>query len=248
MPDGPMVALHSPMSARNRNSRIRTCVRRFLLGLLLFPVLTVIGFRWIPPPTSAFMIERRFAGETAGVKKSGVRYQWVSWDSISPEIALAVISAEDQKFPHHRGFDLESIQEAVGEKVRGGRLRGASTISQQVAKNLFLWPGRSYMRKGLEAGFTALIELFWPKQRILEVYLNIAEFGDGIYGVEAAAKAFWGKTAAGISREEAALLAAVLPSPRRLRAADPSDYVIERTLWIQDQMEQLGGHTYLEQL
>ena len=228
------------------NPRTRRCLKQSLLAALLLPVLTVVALRWIPPPTSAFMIERRLSSPVSSA--TSLRYQWAGWRSISPEVALAVIAAEDQKFPYHRGFDLESIRSAVEDKARGGRLRGASTISQQVAKNLFLWPGRSYLRKGLEAGFTALIELTWPKRRILEVYLNVAEFGDGIYGVRAAARAYWGKTPSQISRQEAAVLAAVLPSPRRMNPGNPSEYVLERAQWIEEQMEQLGGRTYLEQL
>ncbi len=226
--------------------RTRRYLKQSLLAALLVPVLTVLALRWVPPPTSAFMIERRLSSPASDATR--LRYQWVAWRAISPEVALAVMAAEDQKFPYHRGFDLESIRNAVEDKARGGRLRGASTISQQVAKNLFLWPGRSYLRKGLEAGFTALIELTWPKRRILEVYLNVAEFGDGIYGVRAAARAYWAKTPAQISRQEAALLAAVLPSPRRMNPGTPSEYVLERARWIEEQMEQMGGRTYLEQL
>jgi monofunctional biosynthetic peptidoglycan transglycosylase len=161
---------------------------------------------------------------------------------------LAVVAAEDQKFPHHWGFDFESIADAVQEKGARGRPRGASTISQQVARNLFLWPGRSYLRKGLEAYFTVLLELLWPKRRILEVYLNVAEFGDGIYGIAAAAQAFFGKRPADLGRAEAALLAAVLPNPRRLHARNPSAYVRERALWIEEQMIHLGGPAYLQSL
>jgi monofunctional biosynthetic peptidoglycan transglycosylase len=153
---------------------------------------------------------------------------------------LAVVAAEDQKFPYHSGFDLESISDAVEDRLRGDRLRGASTITQQTAKNLFLWPGRSFVRKGLEAWFTMLLELCWSKARILEVYLNIAEFGRGIYGVEAAAGHFFGKPAADLGPGEAAVLAAVLPSPKRLHANRPSAYVQDRARWILEQMRMLG--------
>lgn len=161
---------------------------------------------------------------------------------------LAVVASEDQKFPHHWGFDLEAISDAVENNLKGRRLRGASTITQQVAKNLFLWSGRSFVRKGLEAYFTVLLELLWSKNRILEVYLNIAEFGDGIYGVGIAAEAFYGKRPSGLTRSESAIMAAVLPSPRKLKVRDPSAFVIERAGWIEQQMEQLGGIEYIRKI
>ena len=166
----------------------------------------------------------------------------------SSSTGVAVIASEDQQFPFHTGFDFNSIREAVRASERGKRLRGASTISQQVAKNLFLWPGHSFIRKGLEAYFTVLIETLWPKERILEMYLNIAQFGDGIYGVQAAAQRFWHKPASRLSSAEAASLAAVLPNPLRLHAERPSRYVIERRDWILAQMRDLGGAAYLRAL
>jgi monofunctional biosynthetic peptidoglycan transglycosylase len=172
----------------------------------------------------------------------------VAWDAISPYAGIAVIASEDQRFAEHWGFDLDSIQDAIEEREGGGRSRGASTISQQVAKNLFLWPGRSWLRKGLEAYFTVLIELLWSKQRILEVYLNVAQFGDRIFGVDAASRRFFGKRASALSAREAALLAAVLPNPVRMRADDPSPYVRERARWIQRQMQSLGGPGYLREI
>jgi len=168
-------------------------------------------------------------------------YKWVDWPDLSPNVALAVIASEDQRFFAHRGFDLDAIADAIDTFQAGGRLRGASTISQQVAKNLFLWPGRSLLRKGLEAYFTVLIEMLWPKRRILEVYLNIAELGPGVYGVGAASHRFFAKRPGALAPEEAALLAAVLPNPRRLDAQSPSHYVRERQRWILRQMRQLGG-------
>lgn len=168
-------------------------------------------------------------------------YQWTDWESIAPHAALAVIASEDQKFPDHHGFDVEAIQMAIDDARDGGRLRGASTISQQTAKNLFLWPGPSLFRKGLEAYLTILIELCWNKQRIVEVYLNVAEFGDGLFGITAASERFFGKAPAELTADDAALLAAVLPSPGRLRADDPSPYVQERQAWIRRHMRQLGG-------
>ncbi|HEX4387318.1 MAG TPA: monofunctional biosynthetic peptidoglycan transglycosylase, partial [Steroidobacteraceae bacterium] len=175
-------------------------------------------------------------------------YRWVSLEQISPHAAIAVIASEDQLFPLHAGFDFHSIREAVRASEHGKRLRGASTISQQVAKNLFLWGGHSFVRKGLEAYFTVLIELLWPKERILEMYLNVAQFGDGIYGVQAAAERFWHKPALALSSSDSALLAAVLPNPLRLHAERPSAYVISRRDWILGQMRDLGGASYLRAL
>jgi monofunctional biosynthetic peptidoglycan transglycosylase len=215
------------------------------LVLTIVPVLTM---RWVDPFTSAFMVRAQLQASTAGDEKYRTRYTWVDMDRISPHAAMAVIAAEDQQFPFHYGFDVESIRKAVEKNQRSKRVRGASTISQQVAKNLFLWPGRSYVRKGLEAWFTVLIELLWPKERILEVYLNVAEFGKGVYGVEAASRKFFGKSAARLTRSEAALLAAVLPNPRRLRVDRPSNYVRSRQSWIMGQMSGLGGTSYLQQL
>ena len=179
---------------------------------------------------------------------SPVHYRWTDWDEISPYAALAVVASEDQKFPSHWGFDLKSIQDALRERQEGGRLRGASTISQQVAKNLFLWPGQSFVRKGIEAYFTVLIEALWPKRRILEVYLNIAELGPGIYGVRAASETHFQLSPSELGPYEAAILAAVLPNPKQLDAERPSPYVRERAGWILDQMWGLGGIDYLNEL
>lgn len=223
-----------------------TFIGRVILAAFLASVAVVVCLRFIPPPTSAMMLERRWAGPLPGGKPLAIRYQWVDWGAISPEVGLAVVAAEDQKFPRHWGFDFASIAETVERAKMGHRLRGASTITQQVAKNLFLWSGRSYLRKGLEAYFTLLLELLWSKERILEVYVNIAEFGDGVYGVGAAAQTFLGKSPARLTRGEAALLAAVLPNPRRLSVRDPSAYVQERRQWIRGQMGQLGGVGYLK--
>jgi len=219
-----------------------------VLVLFMLSALPVFVLRWLHPLTSAFMLAasaEAWAGGDAGYR---TEYEWVSLEQISPHAAIAVIASEDQQFPFHAGFDFNSIREAVRESERGRRLRGASTISQQVAKNLFLWPGHSFLRKGLEAYFTVLIETLWPKERILEMYLNTAQFGRGIYGVEAAARRFWHKPALRLSSDEAALLAAVLPNPLRLHADRPSRYVLERRDWILGQMSDLGGAGYLREL
>jgi monofunctional glycosyltransferase len=216
-----------------------------LAFLVLASILSTLALRWIPPLTTAVMIERR-ASALWHHRPYQAWYRWVGWDRISPQAPLAVVASEDQKFADHHGFDVQAIQDAIDEHEKGARLRGASTISQQVAKNLFLWSGRSYLRKGLEACFTTLIELTWPKRRILEVYLNIVELGDGVYGVEAASQRYFRKPASRLRPEEAALLAAVLPNPLRLRADRPSAYVEERRAWILQQMGQIGGTSYLK--
>jgi monofunctional biosynthetic peptidoglycan transglycosylase len=236
------------VSKRTLLSRVRRILWRTLLAAVGVTVVTVLGLRWIPPPTSAFMVEDRLAHLFRGKHPRVIRYRWVDWGSISPEMRVAVVAAEDQNFPHHWGFDVESILDALQKQGKKRRLRGASTITQQVARNLFLWPGRSYVRKGLEAYFTVLIELLWPKRRILEVYLNVVEFGDGTFGVSAAARAFFGKRPTDLTRQEAALLAAVLPNPVRLDVRRPSEYVQERMRWIEGQMAQLGGPAYLRDL
>ena len=235
-------------STGQRGSFARRLLRLFGVLLVCWLALTaipVLVLRWLHPLTSAFMLEAQAQAALAGARRYHTEYQWVSLEHISPHAAIAVIASEDQTFPFHAGFDFDSIREAVRANERGKRLRGASTISQQVAKNLFLWPGYSFVRKGLEAYFTVLIEWLWPKERILEMYLNLAQFGDGVYGVQAAAEHFWHEPARRLSSEEAALLAAVLPNPRLMHPDRPSDYVIERRDWILEQMRGLGGESYL---
>ncbi len=235
---------------RHDSHALRTSLRWFgraAAALLLGSVLLVAALRWIDPPTTAFIVQHNWSVRASG---EGVpaRQTWVRLEAISPHMALAVMAAEDQRFPDHRGFDFESIGEALAEYRRGGRVRGASTISQQVGKNLFLWGGRSLLRKGVEAGVTVLLEALWPKERILEVYLNIARFGPDVYGAEAASQHYFGKSASSLSAAEAALLAAVLPNPVRFRVDTPSDHVRNRQQWILRQMRQLGGPAYLESL
>jgi monofunctional biosynthetic peptidoglycan transglycosylase len=219
----------------------------------LATALPVVAMRWMDPWYSAFMLDAALDASRAGRSNYQTDYRWADLEQISPHAALAVIASEDQFFPFHVGFDFKSIREAIRSNERQANrkhphIRGASTISQQVAKNLFLWEGRSYFRKGLEVYFTLLIEITWPKERILEVYLNVAQFGDGIYGVEAASQRFWHKPAARLNRYEAATLAAVLPNPVRLRADAPSEYVLARRDWIVGQMRGLGGASYLDEL
>lgn len=192
----------------------------------------VLPLRWIDPPTTAFMLQD-------DSDRKPVRYEWSAWENIGTTSPIAVVAAEDQKFASHFGFDLKSIRESVEDFNDGASLRGASTITQQVAKNLYLWPGRSFLRKGIEAYFTVLIEVTWPKKRILEIYLNIAEFGPGIYGVGAASEIYFGKSPIELSDAEAALLAAVLPNPKQLRVSQPTPYLLERRTWIIEQMQRL---------
>jgi len=209
---------------------------------------SVLLMRWVEPWTSAFIIGSRVDAWFAGDFDHANDYRWLDLEQISPHAAIAVIASEDQQFPFHAGFDFKSIREAIRHNARGKRVRGASTISQQVAKNVFLWRGRSYLRKGLEVWFTVLIEALWPKERILEVYLNVAQFGRGVYGVEAAAQRYYRKPAARLTRSQSATLAAVLPNPVRFRLDAPSRYVLARRDRILGQMRALGGPTYLRQL
>jgi monofunctional biosynthetic peptidoglycan transglycosylase len=227
-------------------------LRRWFLAILIaWLVLTVVPvllLRWIPPLTSAFMLEARVEALSAGDSGYATDYRWVSLEHISPHAAIAVIASEDQTFPFNYGFDFPSIRSAVRAAQRGRRLRGASTIAQQVARNLFLWPGRSFVRKGIEAWFTVLLEALWPKERILEVYLNIAQFGRGTYGVEAAARRFYHEPAARLSAGQAALLAAVLPNPVHWHVDRPSRFVAWKQQWILSQMRNLGGAAYLREV
>lgn len=217
---------------------------RSALLLVLASEVLVLALRWLPPPTTAFVMARRIDGWTGEAASVPIRRQWVAQSGIAPEMFLAVVAAEDQRFPDHHGFDLQAIGKALDDRERG-KIRGASTITQQVAKNLFLWSGRSFVRKGLEAWFTVLIELNWPKRRILEVYVNVAEFGDGVYGVQAASRQFFGRDARQLNAAQAARLAAVLPNPKHYSAARPGPYVLRRQRWIERQMIQLGGRNYL---
>ena len=235
---------------------MRTGVTAFLRRIFLRAVI-VLGVFWgggialfsvMPVPFSAVMVERQLGAWLSGDFGYVAHSDWVSMDEISPWMGLAVIAAEDQKFPEHWGFDVSAIEKALAHNERNeNRIRGASTLSQQTAKNLFLWDGRSWVRKGLEAGLTLGMETVWSKKRILTVYLNIAEFGDGVFGVEAAAQRYFHKPASRLSRSEAALLAAVLPNPLRFKANAPSGYVRSRQAWIMRQMRQLGGESFMRE-
>jgi monofunctional biosynthetic peptidoglycan transglycosylase len=205
------------------------------IAILLFvavPVVAVAAYRFLPPPVTPLMLIRAVEG-------APIRQRWVPLAQISPWLARAVVASEDARFCLHHGFDLEEIGAALERFRAGGRLRGASTISQQTAKNILLWPGGGFLRKGIEAYITELLELGWPKSRILEVYLNVIEWDDGVYGAEQAAEVHFHKPAAGLTRREAALLAAILPNPRALSAERPSRYIEERVATIEARMGQV---------
>lgn len=225
---------------------IKRIAWRVVLLLALFWGGGIVLFSFVPVPFSAVMVERQLSAWLSGDFHYVAHSDWVSMDEISPWMGLAVIAAEDQKFPEHWGFDVQAIEKALSHNERNeNRIRGASTLSQQTAKNLLLWDGRSWLRKGLEAGLTVGIETVWSKKRILTVYLNIAEFGEGIFGVEAAAQRYFHKPASRLTMSEAALLAAVLPNPIRFKADAPSGYVRSRQAWILRQMRQLGGESFM---
>lgn len=223
----------------------------------MFSLSLVLLLRFTPPLITGVMIERyletRFAQLSGTAKKrSGDslrhEYDWVPLKRIAPVMGLAVVTAEDQQFSEHFGFDWEAIAKAFEHNQKTKRIRGGSTISQQTAKNVFLWTGRSWLRKGLETYFTLLIETLWPKERILEVYLNVIEFGTGIYGVEAASQHYFNKSATKLTAQEAALLAAVLPNPHKYRVDRPSAYVLQRQNWILVNMHRIGGPDYIRNL
>lgn len=225
--------------ARKRRWIVRLAV--ILTGFLALGVAVTLPLRWFDPATTAFMLQ-----DDSG--RDPLLHEWQDWEQLGPAVALAVVAAEDQRFGSHFGLDLDSILDSIETAQDGGRVRGASTISQQVAKNLYLWPGRNLARKGLEAYFTLLLEACLSKKRILEIYLNIAEFGPGIYGVAAASRYYFGKPPSRLFDAEAALLAAVLPSPRRFRVDEPSDYVRERQSWILGQMQRLRREGWITTL
>lgn len=199
---------------KRRRSRLRNMLAIIVLMLVGF----VVAYRFVPPLPTWLMISRAVAGD-------GLDYRWRGLSDISPHLVTSVIAAEDATFCAHRGFDMKAIENALKANEKGGRIRGGSTISQQTAKNVFLWPSRDWVRKGLEAGYTVVIEAVWGKRRIMEMYLNVAEFAPGVYGAEAAARRLFGKSARDLTPREAARLAAVLPSPRRYRAGSPGPYV-----------------------
>lgn len=235
------------MSKRNRTGLlwIKKWLLRVVFSILGLWVAGILLFSFLPVPISAVMVERQLGAWLSGDFSYVAHSDWVGMDDIAPWMPLAVMASEDQKFPTHWGFDVQAIQSVLDND--GGRMRGASTLSQQTAKNMFLWDGRSWVRKGLEAGLTVGIETVWTKRRILTVYLNVAEFGDGVFGVEEASRRYFHKPASRLTPSEAALLAAVLPNPIRFRVDAPSGYVRQRQQWILRQMRQLGGEGFLRE-
>lgn len=213
---------------------LRKWLFRLALAWVLLTALLVVPLRWVDPPTSAFMIRDRL------VHQRSIDFRPVAPERISPHLALAVIASEDQNFPRHRGFDGREIRRALEEYRQNGRLRGASTISQQLAKNLYLWSEQSWLRKGVESWFTVWLELCLPKRRILDIYLNVVELDDGVYGAEAGARHYFNQSAADLTPAQAALMAAVLPAPKRYNAAAPDAWLLERQKWILAQMRNLG--------
>jgi monofunctional biosynthetic peptidoglycan transglycosylase len=210
------------------------------IWFLVISIVSVIFFRWVPIPVTPLMLIRCVEQKADG-KDMKLKKDWVPLEEISPKLQLAVVCSEDQNFLKHNGFDFEAIDKALEYNETHKRTRGASTISQQTAKNVFLWSGRSWIRKGFEVYFTFLIEVFWSKQRIMEVYLNVIEMGDGVYGAQAAAREFFKKDAIRLAASEAATIAAVLPNPRKFNAGRPSGYVQGRRSWILQQMGFWGG-------
>lgn len=241
----------TPAKAKSRLANVWVRLKRTLIRFILFFFASSIGavilFKFVPVPFTATMLTRKIEAIAEG-KNSKIYYDWTPYDKISKEAPLAVVAAEDQLFPEHWGFDFKSMKTAYNRNLKGKKIRGASTLSQQVAKNVFLWQTRSYIRKAIEVYFTVLIELIWGKQRILEVYLNVAEMGDMTFGVEEASKRYYGKEAINLSREQAARIASVLPNPRKWSIANPGPYVVRRTGQIARQMRALGGPAYLSGL
>ncbi|UCH66295.1 MAG: monofunctional biosynthetic peptidoglycan transglycosylase [Ignavibacterium sp.] len=227
-------------------NKISVIFFRILIFLVMLSIFQVLLYKWSDPITTSVMTQRQICSFFSN-EKSPV-FRWTDYDEISKEFALAVVASEDQNFPTHFGFDFEQINKAIEEREERRRLRGASTITQQVAKNLFLWEGRSFIRKGFEAYYTLLIELLWSKKRILEMYINIAEMGDNIFGIGKASKIYYNKVPIKLTRDESVSISAVLPNPKRYSALNPSRYIKRRQEWILNQMRLLGGATYLDEL
>lgn len=232
----------SPKSSGGKGlfSRMMRLLGKIILGLFLFSVGLVIVYRFVPIPFTILQLTR-CVEQFSDDRPIKLQKDWEPLENISNKLQLAVVCAEDQKFLDHYGFDVEAIEKAMKRNKKGKKLRGASTISQQTAKNVFLWEGRTWVRKGLEVYFTGLIELLWNKERIMEVYLNVIEMGDGIYGAQAASQAYFKKDAKKLSTSEAALIAAILPSPLKYSARRPGSYVQKRQGWISRQMGHWGG-------
>jgi monofunctional glycosyltransferase len=238
----------SPKKHRVLWKKILKIFAKATLYFFAITFLWTLLLKWLPVPFTFYMAQEGVSGYFSEKKSATIYYDWASLDKISPALGVAVMASEDQNFPTHNGFDFDAIEKAIENNKHSTRKMGASTISQQVAKNVFLWQGRNYLRKGLEVYFTVLIETLWSKERILEVYLNVAEMGQNTFGVQAASRRFFGKEAKNLSFAEAARLAAVLPNPKIYSAENPTGYVLQRQAQIQWQMTLLGGTSYLERL
>jgi monofunctional biosynthetic peptidoglycan transglycosylase len=220
--------------------KILNFIWKAIVCFVVVSILSVILFRWVPIPVTPLMLIRCVEQKMDG-KKMRMEHDWVPFEEINPKLQLAVVCSEDQNYLKHFGFDWGAIQKAMKENEQGKHVRGASTITQQTAKNVFLWSGRSYIRKAFEVWFTLLIEIFWSKERIMEVYLNSIEMGDGVYGAEAAAQYWFKKKAIKLTKDEAAAIAAILPNPLRYKANPCSNYIIKRKEWIKQQMNYWGN-------
>jgi monofunctional glycosyltransferase len=230
------------MKSKSGKTTIWTWVKRIILGLFILQLVYIIALKWINPPITLTQLQSLFTG-------NGLKRDYVSGDELSYNMKLAVVSSEDQVFPDHGGFDWKSIEKAMKyNKKKPNRIRGASTISQQVAKNVFLWQGRDWIRKGLEIYFTKMIEWIWGKERILDVYLNVIEMGKGIFGAEAAAQYYFKKPAKKLTRREAAMIAACLPNPKKYTVKPPSNFVQAKSWWILQQMNNLEGDLDLQKI
>ena len=221
-------------------SKIWAVLWKTTLAFIMISIISVFVFKWLPVPITPLMIIRDVEQLSAG-KGIIMKHDWVALEDISPKLQLAVVCSEDQNYLKHFGFDMEAIKKVIKENEEGKRFRGGSTITQQTAKNVFLWPGRSYIRKAFEAWFTLLIELIWDKERIMEVYLNSIEMGNGIYGAESAAQFWFHKSAKKLTKEEASAIASILPNPLRLKASPANNYISKRKAWIQQQMSYWGN-------
>ncbi|QOR75302.1 MAG: monofunctional biosynthetic peptidoglycan transglycosylase [Thermoflavifilum sp.] len=225
--------------------RLWRWTKRICIGLFILQFLYILLLKWVPPPTTFTMLQNRVSAWQDGAP---FHYQWVSYDQISPYAKLAVMAGEDQLFPDHNGFDFKSIEKAWKHNQHNRSLRGASTISQQVARNVFLWQGRNWIRKAIEVYFTFMIEKIWGKRRILEMYLNVAQMGPHVFGIQAAAEVYFHKPASRLTREEAAMIAAVLPNPVRFRVNPPSSFTRWRQQYLLQQMRNLEGDEDIEAL
>lgn len=229
----------APSKPHTRAKRIFRIVGKVLLWYFMVTILWVLAYRFINPPITLLMVQRNWE-RSADDKPSKMERKWVDFEDISDNMKRAAVSAEDASFMSHMGFDIKAMEKAYESNAKGKKIRGGSTISQQTAKNVFLWPGRSFIRKGFEAYFTLLIEILWSKERILEVYLNVIEMGDGIYGAEAAAQAYYGKSCSNLSKSEASLIAACFPNPRRWTPKRPTAYIRHKQYLILRNMRRIG--------